>query len=174
MHTYIPTLYLLKITELYLREKYNAENEEKEKTNREREQEYDEYFIDNINNSDSIFNNPGMYLIDFTHKKIKFCFTPSEVTNMINTNAKFYCSIKFRNNRWMIRRNSIPINCRSIIYTWYCSHVYKKISSLHDVLAVINFIYKELIIWCNRQESFRNEKRMVGMFKKQVFSFFVQ
>lgn len=125
------------------------------------EDQYENYFIDNINNKHSIFNWPGMYFIDFTNKKIKFSFTPSEVVAMVSKRVKFYCSIRFRNNRWTITRNSIPITCRTIIYNWFYNPLQKNIISLEDILAAIEFIYEQLLSWCAKEEMFRKEKKMV-------------
>lgn len=127
----------------------------------QREKEYEEYYYDNINKSNSIFQLPGMNIIDFTHEKVKFSFTPRQVVDLISKTVIFYCTIRYINKRWMIMRNTIPVNIRPIIYSRFLEYNVN-IVKLNHIVTTVQFVYDVLVNWSKNYKNFKKQKYEVN------------
>lgn len=124
-------------------------------------QEYEDYYYNNVNEPDSIFQLQGLTILTFTQKKIKFAYTPKDIINYISRKIIFYCSIRYIHGRWMIMRNSLPVNIQSIIYSQFFN---ARIVDLDHIVHVVTLIYDILIKWSKEYENFRRKKREVRIF----------
>lgn len=147
-------MYLFR-TAYYIQHTRKVSHEKLERQEQIREEEYDNYYYQHVNHPDSIFELRGMHFIDFTHKKIKFRFTPSECTNFVCKHVKFYCTLRFYRRHWWIKKNSIPVTYRKRIYD---RHKLLQNSTLAEVLFLIKLIYENLIEWTREEEIFRKNK----------------
>lgn len=123
----------------------------------QRQEEYEDYYYENINKSESIFQLLGINVIDFTHEKIKFSFTPKKVVHYISSKVVFYCSTRYRNGYWMIMRNTLPVTIRKIVYEEFLEYDVK-IVELSHIVSVIKNIYEVLVKWSKDYENFRRRK----------------
>ncbi|XP_022905271.1 uncharacterized protein [Onthophagus taurus] len=119
---------------------------------RKRERYFKEYYELEKGVEESIFNYPGLYFLEFNHKKIKFRFTPSQVVENIGKNDKFYCSLWYKYNKWSIKRNSFPSDCKATI-----SNLFVAIND-SKVLNIINSIYEVLLKWSNDYKRLLQER----------------
>nr|XP_022900567.1 uncharacterized protein LOC111413726 [Onthophagus taurus] len=108
-----------------------------------RERFFEEYYELEKGNKESFFNFPGLFFLDFNHKKIKFRFTPSQVVENIGKNRKYYCSLWYRYNKWSIKYDSLPCDCKRPISNLF--------GATNDVkmLKIIHSIYDILVKWSN-------------------------
>lgn len=139
---------------------YFIEKQQREKAALDvsREQDYENYYYDNVNKTGTIFTLKGMQIITFTHKKIKFSFKPRKVIDLISSKVVFYCSIRHIHGRWMIMRNSLAVNIRPIVYS-QC--IQEKVVHLAQIVDVIFSVYDRLVKWCRSYQNFRQSKYQV-------------
>lgn len=120
-----------------------------------REQEYEDYYYEHVNKTGTIFQQRALNIITFTHKKIKFSFSPKEIVNHISEKVIFYCSIRYAHSWWMVMRNSLPVNIRPCVYSHFLGN---RIVELDNIVHTVKFIYDTLVEWSEKHQSFRKKK----------------
>lgn len=120
-----------------------------------REEEYEDYYYENVNKTGTIFQLKGLNIITFTHRKIKFSFAPKEIVDHISEKVLFYCSIRFSYRWWMVMRNSLPVNVRPHVYTIFFDNT---IVELNHVIYTVKFIYDILVKWSEKHHRFMQYK----------------
>ncbi|XP_050507242.1 uncharacterized protein LOC126884932 [Diabrotica virgifera virgifera] len=153
--SYIETTYS---QDMRIEEELKALREEEQIANAEKQQRREEYFNEVfMKKAHTVFDLKGLYFLYFNHIKIKFYFQPSKFTKYVRKDLKFYCKMVYQTKYewWYIKRDSFPVNCKSIIY----SGLSKTIVEDTELFDVINDIYKCLLIWTQSEEEFRLDKR---------------
>ncbi|KAI4471738.1 chloride channel protein [Holotrichia oblita] len=136
-------LELQRLNELEL----NGQNDE------ERRLIFEKYYDENCDDEDSILRRPGLYFVTFRHTKIKFKFQPSEIV-WTNRNIFFYCSLRYRRNNWVLKRDTLPANCKGKIYNLFYKHQSFSIDDSNIMNLLLN-MYEILVNWSKEHEEFR-------------------
>ncbi|XP_066256491.1 uncharacterized protein [Euwallacea similis] len=121
-------------------------------------QEREKLFSEQATNQDLlVVNLPGLKMIKFTHKKIKFSFQPSLVYEHINQKYLFYCSLEYldRYKKWIIKREPMP--CKPTCYAVTHGNIFIE-DKLDQLFEVIAKIYVWLKLWSEKEIKFRKQK----------------
>ncbi|XP_018324642.1 uncharacterized protein LOC108736644 [Agrilus planipennis] len=142
--------------EEYLKKRKERRIKEYNEIEENRKTLFQTYYEAEIRKADSLFNQPGIAFIRFNHKKIKFSFTPCEVVDYVSCRVIFYVSLRYRNNHWLILRDTIPANYKMPVYKkFYKGNSFR---SDDDIMKGIMYIYILLMEWAKEHSNFRLEK----------------
>ncbi|XP_066148105.1 uncharacterized protein [Euwallacea fornicatus] len=121
-------------------------------------QEREKLFSEQANDQNLlVVNLPGLKMIKFTHKKIKFSFQPSLVYEHISKKYLFYCSLDYldRYKKWIIKREPMP--CKPTCYAVTHGNIFIE-DKLDQLFEVITKIYIWLRHWSEGEVRFRKQK----------------
>ncbi|KAK9746533.1 hypothetical protein QE152_g6065 [Popillia japonica] len=134
---------------------------EEEELNRQkdvqRKYSFERYYNENRSDDTAIFNLKGLHFLTFRHDKIKFRFQPSDIV-WTNRSIFFDCSLRYRRNYWVLRRDTFPANYKPRIYNLF----YKKDPSFSvndsKIIDVLLTIYEILVDWSKKHEEFHRRR----------------
>lgn len=126
---------------------------------------FEGYVQENPDDIMSVFSLPGITLHIFRHTKIKFSFRPSQLQLLVSNRVVFYCSLIYRRNNWVVRRDSFPANCKTQIHNLFFTKY-----GLNDqnIFEAIRKIYTILEDWSKEHHNFRQQRKEVILQKLQL------
>lgn len=130
----------------------------------QREENFQTFYEDNSNDADSILNLAGVHFLKFCSQKIKFSFQPCRVAKMVSPRVIFYISLKYVNRHWRVRRNSIPINYKTKVYSLFYTNGCFRFDD-DNICAGIREIWSILVKWATEEHKYRKRKLEVKFFK---------
>ncbi|KAB0792348.1 hypothetical protein PPYR_14307 [Photinus pyralis] len=141
--------------------KIGAEEEELRLYDLQRPHKFETYLERERNIADSIFNLPALKCLKFTHRKLKFAFTPSEVAQFVSKRLVFIISLKYRMGYWMVKRDYLPVNYKWRIYKLFYTSGRPSHFRFTDenIVEAVHQMWKILCEWAAQDEEFRRRKR---------------
>ncbi|KAF2903838.1 hypothetical protein ILUMI_02336 [Ignelater luminosus] len=140
-----------------LKEKREKEKEEARQTELERGKEFQEYYENNKDKENSIFNLKGINFIRFTSKRIKFSFQPCRVARLVCKRVMFFISLRYRKGSWLIKRDSIPANYKRRIYSLFYTNGSFRFDDESIPYGIVE-IWRILKTWAKSEDQFRKLK----------------
>lgn len=126
----------------YLQDQKNK-REENQKTRQKIYEEASIWYLDPNNTK------PGWKFHSFSHEKIKFSFTPGDITDLINKNIQFFCILKYNNLFWRLGKHSLPSNLMPVFTDLFYKENYISDANLETYL---DQLYDKFYEWTENEQ----------------------